>query len=152
MRLTPLLLLLAVTAIGQDIQGLRFVQNKGQWNSDIDFQAKVPGGRLGVSSKGFSIQLLDMEAIEHRHLESHGPVNESTGHSAAEPINGHYFRINLLGARQSKPIMETPLEGYYNYFLGNDPSRWATNALAYSTILYRNVYDGIDFRVSSLGN
>lgn len=152
MRFAPLLLFIAVTAIGQDIQSLRFVQNKGQWNNDIDFQATVPGGRLGVSSTGFSIMLLDMEEIEHRHLESHGPVNESNGHSATEPIDGHYFRINLLGARQSKPIVETPLEGYYNYFLGNDTCRWATNALAYATILYPNVYDGIDFRVSSLGS
>ena len=45
---------IAIDAIGQDHQALRFIQNKGQWNDDIDFQAEVPGGRLGVSAKGFS--------------------------------------------------------------------------------------------------
>src|SRR5688572_23753225 len=45
-----------------------------------------------------------------------------------------------------------PLAGHYNYFLGSDSCRWATNALAYASILYPNVYDGIDFRVSSIGN
>ena len=137
MRLVTLLLLISLNAIGQNNQGLRFIQNKGQWNEGTDFQAQVPGGRVGVSAKGFSVLLLDMEEMEHRHLASHEAINESDGQSANEPIDGHYFQINLLGSnQQSKAIVEMPLEGHYNYFLGNDSCRWATNALAYASILY----------------
>lgn len=151
MKLVPLLFLISFSAIGQNNQGLRFIQNKGQWNTDIDFQAQVPGGRLGVSAKGFSVLLLDMEEMEHQHLASHGTINESDGQP--EPIDGHYFQINLSGSNQhSRPIVETPLDGHYNYFLGNDSCRWATNALAFASILYPDVYDGIDFRVSSVGS
>src|SRR5688500_7936836 len=153
MRLALLLLLISLNAFGQNNEGLRFIQNKGQWNENIDFQALVPGGRLGVSATGFSVLLLDMEEMDHRHLASHGEINEATGQPSTEPINGHYFKINLLGANpDAKAITEMPLDGHYNYFLGNDPSRWATNALAYAAILYRDVYKGIDFRVSSIGN
>lgn len=154
MRLALLLLLVvSVNAIGQNNQGLRFIQNKGQWNEDIDFQARIPAGRLGVSATGFSVLLLDAEKMEHRHMESHGAINESTGRPITDPIDGHYFRINLLGANSdAKAIVETPLGGHYNYFLGNDSSRWARNALAFASILYQDVYDGIDFRVSSVGN
>jgi PKD repeat protein len=154
MRLAPLLLLLiSINGISQSNQGLRFIQNKGQWNESIDFQAQVPGGRLAVSATGFSVLLLDMEEIEHRHMAKHGTINESDGQPSSEPINGHYFRINLLGSnKQAKAIVQMPLDGHYNYFLGNDTSRWAANALAYSSILYQDVYQGIDFRVSSLGN
>ncbi len=63
MLLAALFVLIAFNAIGQDNQSLRFIENKGQWSKDIDFQAKVPGGHLGVSAKGFSILLLDMDAI-----------------------------------------------------------------------------------------
>jgi hypothetical protein len=153
MRLTLLLLFVSISAIGQNTQGLRFIQNKGQWDADIDFQALVPGGRLGISAKGFSVLLLDMEEMEHRHLANHEVINESDGQPSNEPINAHYFQIHLLGSnQQAKAIVESPLEGYSNYFLGNDSCRWATNALAYASILYKNVYDGIDFRVSSIGN
>jgi PKD repeat protein len=155
MRFVPLLLLLSISAVSQNIDGLRFIQNKGQWNEGIDFQAQVQGGRIGVSAKGFSILLLDMEEMEHRHLASHGgqtAINESDGQSSTEPIDGHYFLINLVGSNlQSKAIVETPLDGHYNYFLGNDSCRWATNALAFASVLYKDVYDGIDFRVSSVG-
>ena len=152
MRLVPLFLLITVSAFCQDSQGLRFIQNKGQWNEDVDFQAQVPGGRVGVSATGFSVLLLDMEAMEHQHLASHGAINESDGQPATEPITGHYFQINLLGANpQAKAIVEAPLEGHHNYFLGNDSCHWAANALAFASILYLDVYDGVDFRVSSVG-
>jgi len=153
MRLAPLLILLISFYASGQTEGLRFVQNKGQWNEGIDFQVQVPGGRLGVSATGFSVLLMDAEEIERRHLESHSAVNESTGHAAELPIDGHYFRINLLGSNErSKAIVGAPLDGYYNYFIGNDTCSWVANAAAFATILYPDVYDGIDFRVSSVGN
>jgi hypothetical protein len=107
MRPTPLLTIalffaIAIQAIGQDTQTLRFIQNKGQWNKEIDFQAGVPGGRLGVSAKGFSVFLLDMEELEHQHIASHDGVNESDGH--IEPVDGKttiYPARNLIGTRFS---------------------------------------------------
>ncbi len=153
MRLASLLLLIAFHAVAQNNHALRFIENKGQWNNGTDFQALVPGGRLGVSAKGFSILLLDMEEIERRHLANHEAINESDAQSANDPIDGHYFQINLLGSNlQSKAIVENPLSGYYNYFVGKDANRWASHARAYASILYPEVYEGIDFRVTSVGN
>ena len=144
-------LLPSIHVIGQDGQGLKFIQNKGQWNDDIDFQALVPGGRVGVSANGFSVQLFDMEKIEEHHVEGHSSISEATGMPAIEFIDGHYFKINLAGADPQAPVtFESPFDGYYNYFLGT--GRWATKASAFATILYKNVYDGIDFRISSLDN
>src|SRR5690606_10059115 len=153
MRLAYLLVFISFTAIGQDIPGLRFVQNKGQWNNDIDFQARVPGGRVGVSANSFWVQLLDMDEMERQHMAGHGAVEESTGSLAAQSLNGHYFKINLLQSNpDAKAVVAQALEGHHNYFLGDDPCRWASNALAFGSILYPDVYEGIDFRVSSSGN
>jgi hypothetical protein len=153
MRFTFILLFVSFCALSQSNDGLRFIQNKGQWDEKINFQARVPGGRIGVSAKGFSIMLLDMQEMEKRHLATHGPINESDGHESSEPINGHYFEITLGGSNQNAtPQPEQVFEGYHNYFLGSDSCKWASNALAYRTIVYKNVYQGIDFRVSSVGN
>lgn len=153
MRLAFILVFISFTVIGQDITGLRFVQNKGQWNSDIDFQARVPGGRVGVSANSFWVQLIDMDEMERQHMAGHDVVDESTGHLVAESLNGHYFKINLLQSNPAaKAVVGQPLEGHHNYFLGDDSCRWAANAQAFGTILYPDVYKGIDFRVSSAGN
>ncbi len=151
--LSILFLSISIHVIGQDHQGLKFVENKGQWNEEIDFQAIVPGGRLGVSATGFHVQLMDMDKIEEQHLASHSHTNEATGIPAPGPIHGHYFQINLIGANhKARAVLDSPLEGYYNYFTGDDACRWATNASAFLSILYQDVYQGIDFRVSSRGN
>jgi hypothetical protein len=153
MRLAFLFLLFSVNAICQTNQELRFIQNRGQWPEGIDFQARVPGGRVGIAANGFSVYLLDMEQLEHQHLGSHTSVNEFSGHPEHKPINGHFFRINLLGANQNaQAIAEKPLEGHYNYFLGKDPASWAAKVKAFGSIRYRDVYDGIDFLISSAGN
>ena len=152
MRVAILLLLTSIYSFSQDNQDLRFIENKGQWNEGIDFQSQVPGGRVGVSAKGFSVLLVDMEASERQHLAGHHAINESNGQPATEPLAAHYFQINFLGSNhQSKPMEGMPLDGYTNYFLGNDSCRWATNALAFASILYQDIYDGIDFRISSVG-
>lgn len=153
MRLAALFVLISFYVVGQDVQGLRFVQNKGQWDNTSDFQAQVPGGRVGVSANGFSVELLDMEALEHRHLAGHESIDEATGQASADAVRGHYFKINLLGSNPNvRPVAEHQLDGHYNYFLGNDKRRWASHARAYATIVYKHVYPGIDFRVSSIGS
>ena len=77
--------------------------------------------------------LLDMETVEHRHMASHGeplPFNESNGHASDEGIDGYFFQITLVGANASaKPVVNMPLTGHHNYFLGNDICRWASHAL-----------------------
>jgi hypothetical protein len=154
MRGTLILLLGFFSLFGwcQGNQALQFIQNKGQWNEGLDFQARIPGGRLGVSAKGFSILLIDQEKLEREHLASHRQIKESDGLSASEPTRGHYFEINFLGANlNSHPIPSQQQEGYYNYFLGNDQCRWASNALPFGEIIYPEIYDGIDLRVTSLG-
>jgi gliding motility-associated-like protein len=43
-------------------------------------------------------------------------------------------------------IPDKPLPSYNNYFIGNDPSKWASNCRIYQGITYRNVYPKIDLR------
>jgi hypothetical protein len=41
--------------------------------------------------------------------------------------------------------------GYYNYFIRNDPSRWATNVQRYREVWVKGVYEGIDIRYYTEG-
>lgn len=142
--------LISIHAFGQNAQQLKFVQNKGQWDASIDFLARVPGGHLGLSAGTFSVQLYDMEKLEELHLKSHGHISEATGKPDDEPLDGHYFKMNLVGANaDAEFVLEEALQEKYNYFLGTDRARWATNVRAFASIRYKEVYRGIDLRVSS---
>jgi hypothetical protein len=129
---------------------LKFVENKNQWAAGVDFQARIPGGDLMVSSNGFSVFLIDQDRLERDHLNKHQRISEATGLPDDEPLQGHYFEIDFLGSQPSQPIPVDRLDGYYNYYLGSDSCRWASRVLAYGAIAYPELYLGVDVKVSSL--
>src|SRR2546426_706680 len=43
------------------------------------------------------------------------------------------------------------LPSIYNYYLGNDPTRWRTGVRAYAKVVYRNIWDGVDRRLYGNG-
>lgn len=138
--------------LAQPHSELQFIQSRNQWNEELDFLAKVPGGQVSLSAGHFSVYLIDQEKLDRDHLKGHQNINESDGLPAEEPTRGHLFQINLLGANtDAKPIPSRALPGYYNYFLGSDTCRWAANVPAFAEIVYPEIYFGIDLRISSLG-
>lgn len=55
------------------------------------------------------------------------------------------LRMKLLNANASAPVTGLDeLPGASNYFIGNDPARWRTNAPTYSKVKYQGIYSGID--------
>ncbi len=44
------------------------------------------------------------------------------------------------------------LEGYYNYFIGNDETKWASNVPLFNEVIIKDVYEGIDVKYYFKGN
>lgn len=123
------------------------MENKNQWSSRVDFGARVPGGNVFVRSGAIDVVLIDKEFLDELHEAGH---HGGDGLSADPYIDGHYFRIVMSGANtNSSPIPFGKSETYYNYFLGDDPSRWASRAYAYDGMIYSSVYEGIDLKIYS---
>src|SRR5690606_2287540 len=67
-----------------------------------------------------------------------------------EIINMHAYRVNFVGANKS--IAYAPSQKrttYHNYYIGNNPSEWASNVGLFGGVTQRNVFDGIDMKVYS---
>ncbi|HYN89275.1 MAG TPA: hypothetical protein VER55_12120, partial [Ardenticatenaceae bacterium] len=63
---------------------------------------------------------------------------------AAEPT---LVRLQFEGAdRTAELVGGERLPGVATYLLGNDPAKWLTNVPTYGSILYRQLYPGIDLR------
>jgi len=59
------------------------------------------------------------------------------------------FAEEFLGTHHAPSIEASqPLPGRYNYFIGNDPQHWHTNVRGYAEVVYHEVWDGIDLRLS----
>ncbi|WP_022824093.1 gliding motility-associated C-terminal domain-containing protein [Hymenobacter norwichensis] len=111
----------------------QFIANKGQWPAQVQFAADIPGGRLFLEPTGFSYNLQAQEDGHH------------ADDSAPQLIRGHAFRTRLLGAQSmSAAVGEQVLPTYHNYFIGNQPSQWATQVPLFAAVRYRQLYPGVD--------
>ncbi|WP_298732060.1 PKD domain-containing protein [uncultured Chitinophaga sp.] len=76
------------------------------------------------------------------------PGNDKPGQRPK--VKAHAYMVNFLGAVQHPEIVpDKPVEGYSNYFLGSDSTRWQSNVRSYQSVTYRSLYKNIDMQVYS---
>lgn len=99
-----------------------FIENRGQWPGAARFIAAKGTMAAAFATDGFSLQARGV-----------------TGHPVAVTFAGASRAARLLGERRSPTR--------YHYYTGNDHQRWRADVPAYQSLLYQDLYDGIDLRV-----
>jgi gliding motility-associated-like protein len=130
-------------------EGLRFIQNKGQWEHDVLFRAEIPGGFLFLKKQSLVYVLYDGHELSARHA-AHPLVDTDNRARVVSPafIKAHGVEVRFAGSNSGAQLSRLRPDGSsYNYFIGNDPSRWASQAEGFGEVYYKNLYPGIDFRV-----
>ena len=62
-------------------------------------------------------------------------------------MRSHAYAVDFAGASNNIELVpDKPLEYYNNYFIGNDPSKWASNCKIYQGVTAKNIYPGVDVR------
>lgn len=118
-----------------------FIQNAGQWSSKVLFRAEVPSGQLFLEKQQVTWSFIDTRTLNSVHM------HEKNGKDI-EQINCHAVRMTFNGSNAPSDIIkEDQQETKYNYFIGDDASKWAGGLNAYRGILYKNLYPGIDFHI-----
>jgi gliding motility-associated-like protein len=141
--------LLAITCFSQNIE---FIENKGQWDKKVLFMGKVSAGSFFVHRDGFTVLQNNAADWEQLHDLTHNRgVNESTRNAARKLVlRSHAYTVNFEGANpQATVLPDKELVTVSNYFLGNDPSKWATNCKTYQGITVKDIYPNIDVRYYS---
>jgi hypothetical protein len=99
-----------------------FIENRGQWQGSARFAARK--GSIAAAFEPHAIRL--QLGVTHT-----TPL--------ALLFEGASRDVTLVG--------EAKRSGVYNYFLGDDPSKWRPHVPAFAGVLYRGLYDGVDVRV-----
>ena len=144
---------------------LEFVENKGQWDARTRFRTNAGNGSIELHGKGFAVTMRNQDdmqkliAIAHGHLSATGKNNASmlaaaqsktklpvTLPTGGQIVRGHTYQVEFLNAKEGEAVGDKPLDSKNNYFIGNDPSKWASNCQVYQAVLYKDIYPGIDLR------
>jgi hypothetical protein len=125
--------------------GPAFIENKGQWHPDVLYLCRLGGLDAWITKWGVNYTFFKLE--EKPSAEAREPfLREKFGRTQVELI-GHRVLMKLRGCtahpqREGREL----LAGYYNYLIGNDPTRHATYVRRYKEAWVRGVYAGIDMR------
>lgn len=146
-------LFLCVVALGGPPYRTTFVENKNQWDCDIYFASRVPGGNMLLRPGAFRYVLLDQKRLDEMHHRSHHGTAHGYEHTSLNTVDGVIVDVAFMGADLSAiPIASGKSAEYYNFFIGRDESRWASEAYGYSEVVYRSFYKGIDLKVYRHGD
>ncbi len=117
---------------------LSFVQNKGQWESAVQYRASLGGlNSIFLEKGGFTYLFHDEKDTEK--LFDHNKRDREK----LQSVRSHAYHVEFLNASQATLIPSQPRTEYNNYFLGNDPAKWASNVPLYDQVRYENLYPGI---------
>lgn len=121
-----------------------FIENKGQWQNEIKFVANIPGGNMIIKSNSIEYFFYDTKAFAKTH-------NSDLKNSKTTTVDYQVVRLKFKNANPTPILLKTsPKSEKYNYFLGNDPSRWKSGVSAYSELIFKELYPHIDFRIYNL--
>jgi len=125
--------------------GPAFIENKGQWHPDVLYLCRLGGLDAWITKWGVNFTFFKLE--EKPSAQAREPfLHEKFGHREVELI-GHRVLMKLRGcAAHPQREGREMLEGYYNYLIGNDPTRHATYVRRYKEAWVKGVYAGIDMR------
>jgi len=127
-----------------------FIENQGQWPSDVKFLAKVKGMNVWIKKSGIVYDFYNL-------------VNKSNPQKKAKDIllsekndidpvditrKGHSINMQFKNTKKICNAIGLKVQpGFHNYFIGNDPSKWAKFVRLYKEVKIENLYNGIDTRI-----
>ena len=126
-----------------------FVPNLGQWEHPAHFVHRSGSMTVFVEDRGWVLDLVAPRRKNHDEL-SRGRFGPSAPMQQSEPAPVHAVALRMTfegDASIPKLEGEGVLPGVHNYFLDNDESRWRTHVPLYGSVLYRDLYPGIDMRL-----
>ncbi|MGZ5281259.1 MAG: DUF7948 domain-containing protein [Bacteroidia bacterium] len=142
--LTRLLLTVLFAIFYVNVQAqIKIIPNAGQWPQRVLYKADIPGGIFYIEKDTLTYYFYDAAAL-------HDAMHD---HKEVKYINGHVLRVGFPGSKGVKKVFSTgkPTSEYYNYFIGNDSSKWAGNLHAVENVILEDVWKGIDLEITYRG-
>jgi gliding motility-associated-like protein len=118
-----------------------FEKNKGQWPGQVEYKADLGSGRRVFFEKNkFTYVVYNQDEVYRVHEDEHHRAN-----TGEDLINTHAFEMEFVNSNAYAQVEGSDKNDFhYNYFIGNDPSKWASDVPVYKHLTYTNLYDGID--------
>ena len=122
------------------VKQLEFVANKGQWEQQVIYKAKLNGGALFAEADRLTFVFIDPTQLSKFHDAKLNPALTADGH-----FNAAAYQMIFKGSNNNVEITGNKQQAYHhNYFLGNQSQRWVSQVPLFQEIAYKQLYNGIN--------
>ncbi|MCC6720895.1 MAG: gliding motility-associated C-terminal domain-containing protein [Bacteroidia bacterium] len=136
--------LISFNAFSNEDEKLRFVENKGQFESNVLYRVELNAGYIFLERNSITFKIFSYDDFSKSHSHPHNTGFEN------DNINGHVLKYNFVNSNKNIGVYgELPFFEKYNYFLGKDKSKWATDVQVFKQVVYNNIYNGVDLKLYS---
>lgn len=113
-----------------------FTPNEGQWHDNVIYKSFIGETALFLEKNAFHYQIYSRSF-------NHGGVSHQVDKEGIQ-----VFKAKFVNANPKAELNADKKSGfYYNYYLGNDASKWKSKVYSFQEINYHNLYNGIDLKV-----
>ena len=139
-----------------DLTTFHFTENIGQLDSKVKYHSKIHVGDVYLENNKFVFDMFSGDELDAYYKVKHDNENRksisdnsrTTESELLKPFNKHAYSMTFVGANQNPSISPSDkIEGYKNYFIGDDESKWVSGVKSFRTIEYGDLYDNIDMEI-----
>ena len=121
---------------------LSFIRNDGQLDKRVKFYEKGSGHATYFTGDGIYILL-----VGEKRGSSSSLTGEDGPSSAGMNRRTSFIKLAPIDANTTQHITAEGLQsGKINYFMTRNPEKWKTDIPTYRTVVYREVYAGVDMK------
>lgn len=128
---------------------IRWIENKGQLPPQVLYSYTIPGSRVYLERDRLRFEFVTKLTGPRAKDDLAFPTAAAESQLQTEMVS-HSFVVHFDDANPN-PAIEPgdTFDTTYNYFKGNDPTKWASNVRAYKELTLRDLYPGISLRLYS---
>ena len=129
-----------------------FVENVGQWDSEVRFMAQAKGMNLWLTNRGVVFDFYRIEGNKKSFVTDSKGVEWSERVEAIKSRrHGHVVRMCLQSNCNTEPKVRKggKSNAFHSYYKGNDPTGWFEEVPLFDEVVFENVFginSGIDIR------